>query len=148
MARFDFPIRTKLAIWAGLGMLLVAGMLAEQQVGDRFAAQERAAASAKQLAAVEALRAAKDLANMRLEMREIRLAIAPSEVDRALERLRAAADTAGKHIETAIGLSDEPSDKDNLGKIGALAKDYVALSIELAAAAREYGDTVEKMACS
>src|SRR5258708_5970056 len=145
MARFDFPIRTKLAIWAGLGMLLVAGMLAEQQVGDRWAGQERAAASAKQLAAVEALRAAKDLANMRLEMREIRLAIAPSEVDRALERLRAAADTAGKHIETAIGLSDEPSDKDNLGKIGALAKDYVALSTELAAAAREYGDTVEKI---
>ena len=145
MARFDFPIRTKLAIWAGLGVLLVAGMLVEQQVGDRFAAQERAAANAKQLAAVEALHAAKDLANMRLEMREIRLAIAPSEVDHALDRLRAAADSAAKHLETAIGLSDEPSDKDNLGKIGAFAKDYVALSTELAAAARDYGDTVEKI---
>src|SRR5258708_37691741 len=111
MARFDFPIRTKLAIWAGLGMLLVAGMLAEQQVGDRFAAQERAAASAKQLAAVEALRAAKDLANMRLEMREIRLAIAPSDVDRALERLRAAADTAGQAIKTPRAASDETSPK-------------------------------------
>ena len=36
MPGFDFPIRTKLAIWAALGVALVAGMLAEQQIGDRF----------------------------------------------------------------------------------------------------------------
>jgi methyl-accepting chemotaxis protein len=145
MPSFDFPISTKLAIWAGLGVLLVAGMLAEQQIGDRFAAKERAAANAKQLAAVEALHAAKDLADMRIEMREIRLAIAPSEVDHALERLHAAADAAAKHIATAIGLSDDPADKDNLDKVGTLARDYAALSDELAAAARDYGDTVEKV---
>jgi methyl-accepting chemotaxis protein len=145
MARFDFPIRTKLAIWAGLGVLLVAGMLAEQQIGDRFAARERAAANAKQFAAVEALRAAKDLANMRIETREIRLAIAPSEVDRALERLRAAAESATKHIAIAARLSDDAADKAGLDKIASLAKDYVGVATELAAAARDYGDTVEKI---
>jgi methyl-accepting chemotaxis protein len=145
MARFDFPIRTKLAIWAGLGVLLVAGMLAEQQIGDRFAARERAAANAKQLAAVEALRAAKDLANMRIETREIRLAIAPSEVDRALERLRAAAESATKHIAIAARLSDDAADKAGLDKIASLAKDYAGVASELAAAARDYGDTVEKI---
>ena len=145
MARFDFPIRTKLAIWAGLGVLLVAGMLAEQQIGDRFAARERAAANAKQLAAVEALRAAKDLANMRIETREIRLAIAPSEVDRALERLRAAAESATKHIAIAAHLSDDAADKAGLDKIASLAKDYAGVATELAAAARDYGDTVEKI---
>ena len=145
MARFDFPIRTKLAIWAGLGVLLVAGMLAEQQIGDRFAARERAAANAKQLAAVEALRAAKDLANMRIETREIRLAIAPSEVDRALERLRAAAESATKHIAIAARLSDDAADKAGLDKIASLAKDYAGVATELAAAARDYGDTVEKI---
>jgi len=55
MPSFDFPIRTKLAIWAVLGVLLVAGMLAEQQVGDRWAVHQRAIATNKQEAAVEAL---------------------------------------------------------------------------------------------
>jgi methyl-accepting chemotaxis protein len=145
MASFDFPIRTKLAIWAGLGVVLVAGMLVVQQVGDRFAARERTVANAKQFAAVEALRAAKDLANMRLEMREMRLAIAPSEVDRALERLHAAAGSAAQHIGIAVRLSDDPADKEGLDKVAGLAKDYVGVSDEFAAVAKEYGDTVEKI---
>src|ERR1700727_3808651 len=102
MAGVDFPIRTQLAIWAALGVLLVAGMLAEQQLGDRSAAGQRAIAESKQFAAMEALRAAKDLGNMRLELREMRLAIAPSDVDRALDRLHADAAAAATHIKTAI----------------------------------------------
>ncbi len=87
MPSFKFSIRTKLAIWAALGVLLVAGMLAEQQIGDRSAARLRQLADSEQLTAVEALRATtKNLGNMRLELREMRLAIAPSEVDHALDR--------------------------------------------------------------
>jgi methyl-accepting chemotaxis protein len=142
MARFDLSIRTKLAIWAALGVLLVAGMLAEQQIGDRSAANLRELAESKQLTAVEALRAAKDLGNMRLELREMRLALSPHEVDGALERLRAAAAAARSHIKLAIALSDAPADKASLQKLGALANDYVAVGVELAAAARDYGDTV------
>jgi methyl-accepting chemotaxis protein len=145
MPSFDFPIRTKLAIWAALGVLLVAGMLAEQQVGDRWAAQQRVIAQNKQLATVEALRAAKDLGTMQIEMREMRLAIAASDIDRALARLRADAVAAAQHIATATDLTDEPADKQQLQKITALADDYVAVSAELAAAAKEYGDTVAKI---
>src|SRR5580692_4685655 len=139
MPSFDFSIRTKLALWAGLGVLLVAGMLLEQQIGERYAARERAMANAKQLAAIEALHAAKYMGAMQLELREMRLAITPSEVDRALERLHADAASGARHIQTAIGLSDDPSDKQRLDKIAGLAHDYVALSDDLAAAAREYG---------
>jgi methyl-accepting chemotaxis protein len=145
MPSFDFSIRTKLAIWAGLGVLLVAGMLAEQQIGDRLAQGQRAIATDKQLAAVEALRAAIDLGSMRLELREIRLAIAPSEVDHALERLHADAAAAAKHIGLAISLSDDPADKDGLETLDKLAKDYVGVSDDLAAAAKDYGDTVAKV---
>src|SRR5271156_5613155 len=145
MRAFDFRIRTKLAIWAGLGVLLVAGMLAEQQIGDSSAARQRAAADSKQLAAVEALRAAKDLGNMRLETREMRLAIAPSEVDHALERLRAAAASATRHIETALSLSDNAGDKDGMETLDKLAKDYVGVSVDFAAAAKDYSDTDAKM---
>jgi methyl-accepting chemotaxis protein len=142
MPSFDLSIRTKLVIWAALGVLLVAGMLAEQQIGDRSAAHLRQLADSKQLTAVEALRAAKDLGNMRLELREMRLAMAPSEVDHALERLRGDAASAAKHIKTAVALSDGPADKVELEKLGALATSYVDVSGKLAVAARDYGDTV------
>jgi methyl-accepting chemotaxis protein len=145
MLGFDFPIRAKLAIWAALGVLLVAGMLAEQQIGDRSAAQQRDAASSRQLAAVEALRGAKDLGNMRIENREIRLAIAPSEVDRAVERLHAAAVSGTKHIVAALSLSDDPADRNALESLGKMVRDYVGVSDDLAAAAKDYGDTVTKV---
>ena len=145
MPSFDFPIRTKLAIWAVLGVLLVAGMLAEQQVGDRWAAHQRAIATNKQEAAVEALRAAKDLATMQIEMREMRLAIVGADIDRALQRLRTNAAAAAQHIATATDLTDEAADKQQLRKINALANDYVAVSAELAAAAKDYGDTDSKI---
>jgi methyl-accepting chemotaxis protein len=145
MPSFDFSIRTKLALWAGLGVLLVAGMLAEQQIGDRYAARERAAANAKELAAIEALRAAKDLGAMQLELREMRLAVTATEVDHGQELLHAAAASGARHIQTAIGLSDDPSDKQGLDKIAGLARDYVALSDNYAVVAKDYGDTMEKI---
>ena len=145
MPSFDLPIRTKLAIWAALGVVLVAGMLAEQQIGDRWAMRQRTLATDKQLTAVEALRAAKDIGNMRLEMREMRLAMAPSEVDRALERLRASAASAGSHIRAALRLSDEATDKETFEALDKLAKEYVGVSSDFAAVAKDYGDTVSKV---
>ena len=145
MAAYDFSIRTKLAIWAGVGVLLVAGMLAEQQYGDHSAARQREAAGSKQIAAVEALRAADDLRSMQLETREIRLAIAPSEVDRALNRLHADRTAAAGHLENALEITDEPADKERLEKLATLVRGYVDVVGELAAAAKDYGDTVEKV---
>ncbi len=142
MPSFKFSIRTKLAIWAALGVLLVAGMLVEQQIGDRSAARLRQLADNEQFTAVEALRAVKDLGNMRLELREMRLAIAPSEVDHALGRLRADASAAAKHIKTAAALNDALADRAQLQKLDALATDYVGVAAKLAAAAKDYGDTV------
>jgi methyl-accepting chemotaxis protein len=143
MAAYDFSIRTKLAIWAGVGVLLVAGMLAEQQYGDHAAGGERVAADNKQLAAVEALRAALDLRSMQLEAREIRLAIAPSEVDRALKRLNADETSAAGHIEIALEISDDAADRERLENLAGLVKGYVGVVAEFAAAAKDYGDTVQ-----
>jgi methyl-accepting chemotaxis protein len=140
-----FNIRTKLALWSAIGVMLVAGMLVEQQFGDRSAARQRDDANSEQLAAVEALRGASSLAEMRIEMREIRLAIAPSEVDYAIDRLQREAVAAAKHIDTAINLIDDPASKKQLKDLAGLAKDYSGVVVELAAAAKEYGDTVEKV---
>jgi methyl-accepting chemotaxis protein len=145
MAGYDLSIRTKLALWAGVGVLLVAGMLAEQQYGDHLAKSQRIAADNKQLAAVEALRAADDLRRMQIAVREIRLAIAPSEIDRAVDTLNAAKTAAAKHIEMAIAATDEPADKTRLQQLAGLAKDFAGTAGDLATAAKDYGDTVEKV---
>ncbi len=145
MAAFDFSIRTRLALWAGVGVLLVAGMLAEQQYGDHLAGLQRVAADRRQLATVEALRAADDLRCMQIAMREVRLAIAPSEVDGAMKILDGSKTAAAKHIEMAIEATDEPADKERLTRLAGLAEVYAGTVTELAAAAKEYGDTVEKV---
>jgi len=145
MATHDFSIRTRLAIWAGVGVILVAAMAANQQIGDHYAGLQRADADSKQLAAVEALRAADDLRGMQLETREIRLAIAPSEVERALNRLHLDETAAAGHIEAALVIVDEAADRQRLDKLAGLVKAYVRVVGELAAAAKDYGDTVEKV---
>jgi methyl-accepting chemotaxis protein len=145
MAAYEFSIRDKLAACATIGVLLVGGMLAEQQYGDRSAARQREAADSKQIAAIEGLRAAGDLKSMQIESREIRLAIAPSEVDRALTRLQADQTAAAGHLEVALQIVDDPLDKERLERLGTLVKGYVDVVGELAAAAKDYGDTVDKV---
>ena len=145
MAAPDFSIRTRLAIWSGVGVLLVGGMLAGQQLGVRETALQHAAATAKQRTAIEALRAAADLGAMRVEAREIRLAISPSEVDRALKRFHADQAAAAGHIEAALALTAEPADRQRLQKLAGLVRDYVGVIEALGGAAKEYGDTVAKV---
>jgi len=145
MANFDLSIRNKLALCASAGVLLVAGMLINEQIGDRYAAQQGADADSKQLAAVEALRAADDLRSMQLETREIRLAIAPSEVDHALHRFQADHASAAGHIQIALDITNDAAERERLEKLGGLVKEYAAVGSELAAAAKVYGDTVSKV---
>jgi methyl-accepting chemotaxis protein len=143
MALFDFSIRAKLAASATLGIILVAGMLLNQQFGQNCAAQQRAEADSRQLAAVEALRASYHTRSMQIEAREIRLAIAPSEVDRAMSRLDGDRAAAAAHIAAAIAAASDPADKTRLEKLAGLIKNYAATAGELAATAKNYGDTVE-----
>ena len=73
------------------------------------------------------------------------LAIAPSEVDRALSRLSADVTSAAGHIEVALEITSDPADKERLERLAELVKSYVGVVGELAAAARDYGDTVDKV---
>src|SRR5580658_996295 len=139
MAAYDLSIRTKLAIWAGVGVLLVAGMLAEQQFGNHIENRERVAAENKQLAAVEALRAAHDLRSMQIEVREIRLAVARNEIDGAMQRLVADQTSAAGHIEIALEISDDAADRDRLERLAGLIKGYIGVAGELAAAVKDNG---------
>jgi len=117
-------------------------MLLNQQFGQNCAAQQRAEADSRQLAAVEALRASYHTRSMQIEAREIRLAIAPSEVDRATSRLDADR-AAAAHIAAAIAAASDPADKTQLEKLAGLIKNYAATAGELATrAAGRFGDVV------
>ncbi len=143
MAAYNFSIRTKLALSAGIGVLLVAGMLVNEQIGNHYAALQRIEADNKQLATVEALRAADDLGSMQIQAREIRLAVAPDNVDRTLKRLIAYQTAAAGHIEVAIEISDDPADRERLDTLARLVKGYVDVVGKLATAAQSHADTVE-----
>ncbi len=143
MANFDLSIRNKLSLFASAGVILVAGMLVNEQIGDQRAARQRAGADSEQLAAVEALRAADDARSMQIETREMRLAIVPSEVDRALYRLQADQASAAEHIETALNMTNEPADKERLHRLAELVKAYAAVGGQLAKAAKDHSDTAD-----
>jgi methyl-accepting chemotaxis protein len=143
MAIWDRTIRTKLAAWATVGVVLVAGMLGNQQIGENRTALQRADADSKQRAADDALRAAYHSRSMQLEAREIRLAIAPGEVDRAIGRLDGDRAAAAAYIAAAMKAIDDPADKERLDRLAGLFKSYAAIAGELAAAAKNYGDTVD-----
>ena len=145
MPGLNLRIGAKLAMWAGLSVILVIGMLAAQQVGDRLVTLERNAADRQQLSATEALYAASDVRKMQVDILEIRLAIAPSEADKALERLRRAAGPAASHLDTAMGLTDDAEKQDRFKKLRELVNSFVAVAGELAEAAKQYGDTDSKV---
>jgi methyl-accepting chemotaxis protein len=148
MSFLDFSIRTKLTAWATVGVLLVAGMLANQQFGENCAARQRAEADNKQLAAIEALRAADQLRSMQVETREIRLAISPSEVDHAMERLERAHAVANNHIANALRVADDPDDRERLQRLADLVASYMGVVGKLATAAKQYGETAEQIKAS
>jgi methyl-accepting chemotaxis protein len=144
MSRIKLRIGTKLAALMSLGVIFVIGMLAGQQVGSQWVSRDREIADEQQLSATETLFAASDLRKMQIEAREIRLSIAQSDVDKALERLRAAADSAIRHIDTAeksVRANDGQQDFQALKpRVGS----FVSAAAELAAAAKDYGDTDSK----
>jgi len=145
MAAYDLSIRNKLAIWALVGVTLVGGMLVNQQIGEHYAALQRSDADRKQLTAVQALRTADDIRGMQVETREIRLSVAPREVDEALARLRTNANAAAGHIEAALVILDHAPGTERLEKLADEVKRYVAVVGELGTAAKDYGDTLDKV---
>jgi methyl-accepting chemotaxis protein len=145
MPGIKLRIGTKLAVLTGLGVVLVIGMLAEQQIGSRWILHDRQVADERQHSAIEALYAANDLRTMQIEVREIRLSIAPSDVDRALARFRAAVDSANKHLDTAIEFVSANDAQPNFRALKERLGSFATIAAELAAAAKEYGDTESKV---
>jgi methyl-accepting chemotaxis protein len=145
MRALNFRIGTKLALAAGVGVLLVGGMLIQQQVSIRSVAQENLAADRQQLAAVEAFRAANALRGMQLQMRELRLAITVSDTDSAWTTVRNRAAQAAENLNAAIQHSDLEENRERFKQLLGLARQYETVVSDLATAMKDYQDTVQKV---
>lgn len=95
-------IGTKLAITVGIGVVLVAGMIVNQQLSNISIAQQTELARDEQFVIADLLSASVALQRMQVGAREIRLAITEQEADQALAGVRESVSDAVTHIDAAI----------------------------------------------
>jgi methyl-accepting chemotaxis protein len=80
----NIRIGTKLAITVGIGVVLVAGMIVNQQLSNTSVARQTKLARDEQFVIADLLSASVALQRMQVGAREIRLAISEREADQAL----------------------------------------------------------------
>jgi len=136
--RLNFRIGTKLAITVGVGIVLVAGMIVNQQLSNSSVARQAERGRSDQAAATDLLHASVALQRMQIGTREIRLAISEREAEQALATLRSSVDSAVRFLESALKSGVDAENSTRLQKIIALAKDYAAVAAVMTAAKKEY----------
>jgi methyl-accepting chemotaxis protein len=140
MFRIDLRIGTKLAVMAGFGVMLVIGMMVNQQRSNASVAQQDEAVGVEQQTALDILQVGIGLQRMQTDIRDVRLSITATEMDEALSRLQASGAGAIRHLEAAERRTSESGDRGRLKKIVGLVNDYLAAATELVAAKKEYLD--------
>src|ERR1700730_6250780 len=136
----NIRIGTKLAITVGIVVVLVAGMIVNQQLSNTSVARQTELARDEQFVISDLLSASVALQRMQVGTREIRLAISEREADQALTGLRESMGNAVNYIQTAIQLCGNAENCERLESLVKLAKDYAAAAAEMTALKKEYGE--------
>jgi signal transduction histidine kinase/DNA-binding response OmpR family regulator len=139
----NISIGTKLAITVGIGVVLVAGMIVNQQLSNTSVARQTELARDEQFSIAYLLSASVALQRMQVGTREIRLAISEREADQALAGLRGSMDDAVGYIQAAIQLCAENCDR--LESLVDLAKGYAAAAAEMTALKKDYGEIAKPL---
>ena len=137
-------IGTKLAITVGIGVVLVAGMIVNQQLSNISVARQTERARDEQFVIADLLSASVALQRMQVGAREIRLAISEREADDALAGLRESMSNAVSYIQAAIQLCSNEN-CEQLESLVKLAKDYAAGAAEMTALKKDYGDIAKPL---
>ena len=138
-------IGTKLAITVGIGVVLVTGMIVNQQASNTSVARQTELARDEQFVIADLLSASVALQRMQVGAREIRLAISEREADQALAALRESMGNAVSNIQAAIQLCGNAENCERLESLVKLAKDYAAAAIEMTALKKDYGDIAKPL---
>ena len=140
----NIPIGTKLAVTVGIGVVLVAGMIVNQQLSNTSVARQTELARDEQFVIADLLSASVALQRMQVGTREIRLSIAEREADQALAGLRESMGNAVSHIQAAIQLCGNAENCERLESLVKLAKDYAAAA-EMTALKKDYGEIAKPL---
>jgi methyl-accepting chemotaxis protein len=134
MSGFKFRIGTKLAVSAGTGIVLVAGMMLNQQLsaGSVEQAMEKATAQQSVLQATSDILV--DVQRSQLAVRDIRLAKSPEEAKKFLTAVHTRAEEMQRVLDAAIAKIVRPENRERLQRAKKLADDYAAGAGDIAAA--------------
>jgi len=141
----NISIATKLAVTVGIGVVLVAGMIVNQQLSNTSVVRQTELARNEQLVIADLLSASVALQRMQVGTREIRLAITEREADQALRGLRESMGNAVVDLQTAIQLCGNAENCQRLESLVKLTKDYAAAAAEMTAVKKDYGDIAKPL---
>ena len=144
MFKFNFRIGTKLGLTAGVGVLLVCGMLANEMIGNgsveavgRLMIVSYSNKSNAQTAEIA-------IARTQAATRDISLARAPEQLDKGLQALRENVAKAGIEIDAAGHRAVRKVIQDLYRETKTLVDGYLTAGIELAAAQKAVVDSLAK----
>ena len=130
MIKFN-RIGNKLGLAGAFGVLLAAGMIANQITSETKVDEANNVADRYQAVADSALSAHLELRQMQLRARTIRLARSVTEVDQSLEELRKIDASGRKFVSFAQDNALKAENKERFEKIKSLMTDYTAAITEL-----------------
>src|ERR1039458_4281579 len=113
LSRLNIRIGTKLAVTVGIGVVLVAGMMLNQQVSNASLAQQAELERNEQFVTADMLRGGVALQRMQIGTREIRLSISEREADEALATLR---ENMGNAVSYLLSAAQLCGDTDKIGR--------------------------------
>ena len=125
-------IGNKLGLAGLVGILLSAGMLANQVLSEAAIRSANDRAEAQRIVADHVLEANVALRRMQLAVRDLRLARQPAELQKHQATLEEARAQVEQQLDVAVGRTVRPENRERLLKIKSLAESYYAGSSELA----------------
>jgi methyl-accepting chemotaxis protein len=145
LSRLNIRIGTKLAITVGVGVVLVTGMVVNQQLSNASIALQAEIARGEQLTATDLLHAGVALQRMQIGTREIRLSISEREAEKAMAELRARAEGAIEYLKLAAQWTLQQENRERLKMLVVRANDYVSAATEMLKEKSHYADIAKPL---
>jgi methyl-accepting chemotaxis protein len=140
MARFNIRIGTKLGLAAGIGVILVGGMLANEISGNQLIADSSRLVIINTSNKADAQGADIALARAQIAMRDIGVANSAGQLEKGVQAVRANLAAAGVSVEAAEQRATLQASRDIFREITHLLEQALAVSNEMVAARKDVID--------
>ena len=132
LGNLKFRIGTKLAISAGVGIVLVGCMLANQMLGNASITSSNETANTQRHITADAIDMKASARGMMVGMRDLRLAQTPEDVQKATAYLQSRAQSLARYADNALKLVRTQENRERLGKIKVAATEYARFAKDVA----------------